>query len=56
MGGVGLCLVTAVGLAYPAAPQGPLGIGSRPTDAEIAAIDSPTLQTMNVLNGLPKSV
>ncbi len=39
MGGVGLCLVTAVGLAYPAAPQGPLGIGSRPTDAEIAAID-----------------
>ncbi len=39
VGGVGLCLVISVGLAFPAAQQGPLGIGSRPTDAEIAAVD-----------------
>ena len=39
IGGVGIGLVISVGLARPAAQQGPLGLGSRPTEAEIAAFD-----------------
>jgi mono/diheme cytochrome c family protein len=39
LGVVGPCLIISVSAAYPGAQQGPLGLGSRPTPAEIATID-----------------
>ncbi len=36
---VGMCVLVTLGLARATAEQGPLGLGSRPTEAEIAAID-----------------